>query len=294
MADDAFDQPPTTQPPVPGLDFVRLGGDPDTVISSLGPLSNLLGTWVGNHGINVIAVPAIESGDRETFKLLMRPYIESITFTPLGAPVPDRGGIETLFITGLQYDLRVTDAETNQPLHLENGMWLYLNQVDVPGAPSIVRQATIPHGDSLLALGHYSVTNGPPQIPPISAVPDPGPKAPSGYTEEYTLGKINASKLEVYLQDAIKDQEIVQTVTFDVSTANEGGIVNIPFVVKHANATAFQGLFWVETVKSQETGTEFQQLQYFQQTNINFLPKFGDPTELIMWPHVNINTLVKQ
>lgn len=40
----------------------------------------------------------------------------------------------------------------------------------------------------------------------------------------------------------------------------------------------------------------FEQLQYSQQTNIDFLKKFGqsDPTDLIMWPHVNINTLVKQ
>lgn len=292
MADQEFDRPPAAQPPVAGLDFVRLSGAPDSVMASLGPLSNLLGTWVGNHGINVIAVPALEF-ERETFKLLMRPYIESITFTPLGAPVPDRGGAETLFLTGLQYDLRVTDAETNQPLHLENGMWLFLNQVEMPGAPSIVRQATIPHGDSLLAMGHYSAADGPPQIPPISAIPDPGKGAPSGYTEDYFLGKINAGKLEEYLQADIKGQEIVQTVTLDVSTANNGGIVNIPFVAKHANATAFQGTFWIEKVQS-STGTVFEQLQYVQQTNIEFLPRFDDPNKLIMWPHININTLVKQ
>jgi hypothetical protein len=293
MEYDKFDQPPTAQPPVSGLDFVRLSGDHESVMASLGPLSNLLGTWVGNHGWNVIAVPALDKG-KESFLLLIRPYIESITFTPLGAPVPDRGGAETLFITGLQYDLRVTDAETNQPLHLENGMWLYLNQVQVPGGPLIVRQATIPHGDSVLALGQYTVEDGPPQIPVINAIPDPGPTAPAGYTDPYLNGPIDTSQLNVILQDAIKEQDITQTVTLYVSTQNDGGIVNIPFVVKHANATAFQGTFWIEKVKSPETGTEFEQLQYVQQTNINFLPQFGNPTELIMWPHVNINTLVKQ
>lgn len=293
MAYDQFDQPPTSQPPVPGLDFVRLGGDPEDVITSLGPLANLLGTWVGNHGWNVIAVPDMDNG-KESFLLLVRPYIETITFAPLGAPVPDRGGEETLFITGLQYDLRVTDAETNQPLHLENGMWLYLNEVQVLGGPSIVRQATIPHGDSVLALGQYTVENGPPQIPVINAIPDAGPDAPAGYTDPYLNGPIDASKLNTILQAAIQEQDIIQTITFYVSTQNDGGIVNIPFVVKHANASAFQGTFWIEKVKSQETGTVYEQLQYVQQTNINFLPQFGNPTELIMWPHVNINTLVKQ
>jgi hypothetical protein len=28
--------------------------------------------------------------------------------------------------------------------------------------------------------------------------------------------------------------------------------------------------------------------------HIEFLPKFGDPSQVIMWPHVNVNTLVKQ
>ncbi len=91
----------------------------------------------------------------------------------------------------------------------------------------------------------------------------------------------------------IEGQHILQTVTLDVSTANDGGIVNIPFVVKHANATAFQGTFWIEKVQS-SAGNVFEQLQYVQQTNIEFLPRFDDPNKLIMWPHININTLVKQ
>jgi hypothetical protein len=284
---------PLTQHETLGLSgFVRLSGDPQTVTDTLGPLSNLVGTWIGNHGWNMIAVPSGSNG----FTLLVRPYFEMITFTPLGALVPNRGGVETMFVAGLQYELRVADSETNQPLHLENGMWLLLNNGQDPSTPSIARQAAVPHGDSLLALGGFSVIDGPPQIPDLDAIPDTGSQPRLGYLDPYLVPMqgFNKTNPNQVLQDAIKEQTIVETVTLDVSTQNNGGIVNIPFIVKHANATAFQCTFWIETVKNQETGSEFQQLQYSQQTNIDFLPKFGDPSQLIMWPHVNVNTLVKQ
>ena len=287
MANEQF-----TQPAVPGLPgFVRLSGDPDQLVNSLGPLASLLGTWMSNRGWNLIAVP---SGTK-SFQLLVRPYIETVTFTPIGAPVPNRGGVETLFVEGVLYELRITDAETNQPLHLENGMWLLLAN-DPDGGPTIARQATVPHGDSVLALGNYTIAAGPPQIPDISSLPDTGKGAPLGYTDPYltNLPGFNKTNPNANLQAIGQEQNIVQTVTMDVSTQNEGGITNIPFLVKHANASSFQGTFWIETVEPQYGGAQYQQLQYSQQTNIDFLPRFDDKTKLISWPHININTLVKQ
>jgi hypothetical protein len=97
------------------------------------------------------------------------------------------------------------------------------------------------------------------------------------------------------LQEAIAGLDIVQTITLSVSTQDGGGIVNIPFVDKNANATQFTCQYWIETVKDPSTGEDVQQLQYSQQTNIEFLPAFGgSPGQLIMWPHVNVNTLRKQ
>ena len=51
----------------------------------------------------------------------------------------------------------------------------------------------------------------------------------------------------------------------------------------------------IETVQKRE-GKTFQQLQYSQQTNINFLTGGSSDVEdgLVMWPHVNVNTLIKQ
>ncbi len=285
--------------------FVRLSQE--DVPTTLGPLARFVGTWVGNHGWNLIAVPQApkEPGGKEFFTLLVRPYYETITFTPLGVLVPDRGASETLSIFGLEYTLRVSDLLTKEPLHLENGMWLYMNDPQKLGSPSIARHATVPHGNSVLALGSFRMTEGPPSIPDISSMPDSQPEgAPFGYADVYDpplepqdlqdivphFVKSNPNKV---LQDAVSEQNILDTVTFDLSTQNGGGIVNIPFVEQNANATAFNATFWLERVKHPQTGDVHDQLQYSQQTNLEFLTKEGGQG-LVMWPHVNVNTLVRQ
>jgi hypothetical protein len=91
-------------------------------ISAPHALADLIGTWFGTHGWELIAVP-----HEESFHLIVRPYVEVVTFEALGAPVPNRGGpVPDLFIAGLLYQIRITDLQTNEPLHLENGMWLNL------------------------------------------------------------------------------------------------------------------------------------------------------------------------
>jgi hypothetical protein len=173
----------------------------------------------------------------------------------------------------LQYELRISDAITNQPLHIENGMWLLLNDTQDPQVLSVARQAAVPHGVSVLALGGYSITSDPPQIPNNTAVPDPGTGMPLGYLDPYLNPPpgVNPSNPNKTLQDVVKDQTIVETVTLSVSTASAGGIVDIPFLVEHANATQFTATYWIETVQDKATGAEFEQLQYSQQTDIRFL-----------------------
>lgn len=285
----------TDQPSVPGLEgFVRLSSTVDDSVERLGPLAALVGTWIGNTGWNMIALP-----QGNGFILLVRPFIETITFRPLGAEVPNRQGQgkPTLLISGLSYDLRVNDAQTNQPMHIENGMWLILNQGD-PQNPIISRHATIPHGDSVCALGNFSVINGAPPIKNQNGLPKPGPKTPLGYLDQYSQVKppFQPSNTVSTLQDVLKKQTISQTVTIAIDSNNNGGVVNIPFVVKHADTKRFQCIFWIETVNDpQNPKGSFLQLQYFQQTDLFFLPTFGGPPgSLIMWPHTNVNTLVKQ
>jgi len=273
--------------------FTRLGGSAATTASDLGPIADLVGTWFSHDGMEVMAVPAM-SGDTESFKLIVRPYVESLTVTPIGAPVPNRGGSAgDMFINGVMYDIRITDAVTTEPLHVENGMWLYMGEGQ---DPAVARLASIPHGDAVLAIGDTTTIWEPPSIDDRSAVPISGPETPLGYADPYKTAGFGfaPSNVTAPLQEVIQNQQIVETTTLTVTTDGGGGLSNIPFVSKNANATSFTCVFWIETVQV-PNGKEYMQLQYFQQTNIEFLPTFGGPPgSLIVWPHTNVATLVKQ
>jgi hypothetical protein len=300
-----------TAPGGTSMGLVRLGRDAQTSAAELGPLADLVGVWIGTQGWELIAVPEGDPGGREGFTFIARPYVEVVSFTPIGAPVPNRGGpAGEMFITGLMYDMRISDLVTNEPLHLETGMWLNLADVQggTPPDQPIVRSASIPHGDSVLALGTSSETAGPPGIPVTSAVPDAGPETPLGYADDWQVEipspcdanvKFNPAHPNQVLGDAIAGLKVVKTTTLSVSTDGGGGILNIPFVDANANATRFACDYWIETIEATAPNgggspEQVQQLQYSQQTNIEFLPQFGNPDQLIMWPHVNVNTLRKQ
>jgi hypothetical protein len=290
---------------------VRLGRDAQTTTDKLGPLADLVGTWIGTQGWELIAVPSGDPGEKESFTFIARPYVEVITFQTTGsAPVPNRGGpAGEMSIYGLVYEIRIADLVTNEPLHLETGMFLNLSDVKGGMTPEnpIVRSATIPHGDSVLALGTSFGVPGPPDITPRSGVPDPGPDAPLGYADAWQVeipspcdpaSKFNPAVPTQVLTDALAGLNVVNTTTLSLSTDNGGGILNIPFVDAYAAATKFDCVFWIETIEATPPGggepNFVQQLQYFQQTNIEFLPQFGNPDQLIMWPHVNVNTMRKQ
>lgn len=281
--------------------LTRFGRDARASADELGPLADLVGTWIGSRGWELMAVPTYEGG-QEGFRLIVRPYVEVVTFVPIGAPVPDRGGkAGDLFLTGLKYEMRIADAETNEPLHLENGMWFYM-----PGQKKqIARSSAIPHGDCFLALGNAS-TSATPHIPHLNAYPDGKPPGSGdGYFDVYmrTGQPIDTKDMNATLRKTAHSLDVVQTTTLTVSTDPPGGILNIPFVTANANATWFEGTYWIETISDPATDQTYQQLQYSQNTSIEFLEKEGgtpreiiggtDP-ELIRWPHVNVNTLRKQ
>jgi hypothetical protein len=141
------------------------------------------------------------------------------------------------------------------------------------------------------------MTNGAPAIPAISTLPITGPgQKPLGYTDPYLTPQpgFNKTNPNATLLDAISGQTIISSTNISVSTANQGGISNIPFVTKNANTTNFEATYWIETVQNPTTGGTFLQLQYSQTTIIEFIPQFHDPSKLIQWPHVNINTMIKQ
>jgi hypothetical protein len=287
-----------TAPGSTSLGITRFGRSAQTTADELGPLADLVGTWIGAKGWELMAVPQDNS-----FGLIVRPYVEVLTVTPIGAQVPNRGGpVPDMFIYGVLYETKITDAVTQEPLHIENGMWLYMG---ADQNPSLARLAAIPHGDTLLALGISATTQGPPAIPENTAFPEIGSPTFVGYTDAYkepqpSFGGVTFSthNPNEALTKALAGLTISQTVALELTTADGGGILNVPFVTRNANATAFTCTFWIETVETtsqpaRDPRRAVQQLQYSQQTNIEFLPKFNAPG-LIMWPHVNVNTLMKQ
>jgi hypothetical protein len=92
------------------------------------------------------------------------------------------------------------------------------------------------------------------------------------------------------LRAQIQGQTIEETEVIVISTApaGSGGMVNIPFVVKNANATQMDAIFWIEKVSRpsyDDRGMDFLQLQYVQRVILDF--------DKLHWPHVSVATLVK-
>ena len=257
----------------------------------LGPLAELPGTWMGG-GYNMIFLPDKE--DNRVFRVMLNATREILSFAPIGAPIPNRGSAQNdIFFVGLHYLQQVNDAVTNGALHLEPGLWLNVPATTAPQEPpTVVRLATIPHGDSVLAQGQAFTVPGAPQINSVSPIPTgPGVDRP-GYLDPYLTAPLPPGvpagakqNPNVVLTQAIQDQKIVNTVVLQVSTTTQGGIVNIPFVVVNANATKMNATFWVETVQP-PTGAPFLQLQYTQTVILEFLG--------ISWPHISVATLVKR
>ena len=203
-------------------------------------------------------------------------------------------------------------------MHVEPGLWLQFPMTTEPKEdPTVARLGTIPHGDSLLAVGTYLTKNGGPIINPVDSKPftlDPATGARindtnPGYLAPFTTTPLppgipagSIANPNLVLSNAIKGQNIVSTVVMFVSATPVGGIngtpiappskpsviggiVNIPFVDTNANANSFSAIFWIETVQNSD-GTQFLQLQYTQTVILDFIG--------IKWPHVSVATLVKQ
>jgi len=272
----------------------------------------LPGRWVGK-GFNLIARPARQGvATNPPFFLQLNGTHETLEFTAIGGDIPNRGTIETTaLLHAVTYLQSVTDCVNDTGIHKEPGLWVHVPKTAENPQETYVRQATIPHGDSLLAQSSVAITvNTGPDIKPVNSFPFPiadpiqalnaDPAHPLGppYTDPYLQnplppdclphGLLAADTIKDptnVLRAAIKGQTITETVVLVISTNPVGGIVNIPFVVKNANAVQMDAIFWIETVKH-ASGRQYLQLQYVQRVILDFLD--------IHWPHFSVATLIKQ
>jgi len=309
--------------------------------ADLGALSLLPGVWanlrdpknptagpLNGRGWNMIALPAaIPEGQGVNFRLLMNQYNERLIITTKDTGVPNRGiqpnpptGIPTVptdqEIVALDYEQGIAHIATDdapsstlkQPIgaaiHHEPGLFLFFkNQVN--DGIDIARLGTIPHGNSLLALGtSESAKAGKPIIPAFSGLPigmgDPDTKtspflAPyRHFIEEPFLGLFSPSKTHELLVKAVESLgPVLRTTTLAFSTRNaNGGIVNIPFIVNQANAIEMDVTFWI--LELEERGGDGRPrliMMYHQVVMLEFFPRTDGKPGLIKWPHVSINTM---
>jgi len=317
LSEPLITEPPQMSPGVPTAD--------------LGPLQYLIGTWTNQnlpgtnmggpqapYAYNVMPLPQVDPSTPNGFILKNFTYYEELTFSAIHGNAANRGGIGTQTANTIFYEQRVYFAEgpnKDALVHAENGSLLFLTDGtqqlgpygngDQPGignqtvknsmAPTqefnLVKQVSVPHGNSILALGNaVGGSSGVPAIPPASVIPQGYSTLPPEYTKqdpvmnpqpEYTA---NPNKV---LTDALAARPATNFLELTMSSRNgKGAVTNIGFEQQHANVQCYDFTYWLESFDGTENYT---QLQYSQSIWMQ-IPVGG---RFLVFPHVTANTLTK-
>ncbi len=209
------------------------------------------------------------------------------------------------------------EGAPNSPIHHEPGFFLHMKNQTTDGN-DIARLATIPHGNAANAIGKSSIIDGPPVIQDISGFPigvaDDVVAAVAAADERSYLfpykqfsdapfkGELEGTPFPGFspanpnaLLQLGLPQNVTRTTVLDLDTeVLEGGIHNIPFVERQADATVMRSTFWVmELDEDDGNGNPKLMLAYSQFIFLDFFPRFDGQDGLIRWPHVSINVMEK-
>jgi hypothetical protein len=142
--------------------------DNAVLLDELGALRDLSGTWEGK-GFNLIARPDFR--DKADLYLQLNQTHETLTITPIGSAIPNRGfGQGDIELFGLSYLQKIHDHHHGGALHLEPGLWItqpgtaYPPEKPPPNGWIIARMASIPHGSAVLAQGSATSFTGAPTL----------------------------------------------------------------------------------------------------------------------------------
>ncbi|PHR26107.1 MAG: hypothetical protein COA38_15655 [Fluviicola sp.] len=285
---------------------------------SFGDLEGLIGTWKGVKGWSLISVPAHGgTKDSPNFRLIVQNYTEVLTFKAVDTPVENDAGDVSQFIGAIEYEQVIHDFDTKELIHIENGMFMYLNDIKTASGEAvsasfpIARSGTIPHGNSILVMGIIDKKDKAPVFKEISSMPSAVDQdgAPLGFFDQFDDEQKRLTATDIVIkQDSLifnvknpndnlvrdnKGLKFIDTIHMSLDSKNEGTVGNIPFLQKHAKATDVFSDFWLSTVKLPMSEKPYQQLQYSQNVGISFHEKFNGKQGLINWPHITINTLTK-
>lgn len=317
-----FSQPLATEP---------AQASPGVPTMQLGPLQYLIGTWTNQnlpgtnsggpdspYAYNVMPLPQVDPSSPTGYILKNFTYYEELTFTAIHGNAPNRGGLGQQVAYTLFYEQRVYFAEgpnKDALVHAENGSLLYLldstqplgpyGNGDQPGlgsqivqnsaAPTqqfnLVKQVSVPHGNSILALGNYTSANagtGVPAIPAVSPLPSGVNTAQYVVNDPVTNPQpaFTANPNQV-LVDALTARPCTNFLMLAMSSKNgAGAVTNIGFEQQHANVSQYDFTYWLEAF---DNSNNFTQLQYSQTITLQ-LPING---QKINFPHITANTLTK-
>lgn len=251
---------------------------------------------------------------------------EGATAVASPAAAPNRGGRFNQIAMALFYDQQVKFAEgpqKNDIVHIENGAWLSMSRVaqgvgpyggdgEEPGRfppqPSdltIAKQIAVPHGNSILALGHYeesggnAVISGAPDIPTAPApYPRPGYLSVKPYTT--TLGNMdnfqnpNPDAVQAPnkpIRDAIAliapNAYMHWHVTTRPTQHGDGAVTNIPFEERVSKVTEYIADYWL---LSKDGGSTFDFLCYTQTILMDMIIRGHH----YICPHVTCNTITRE
>jgi len=295
----------------------------------LGPLKLLPGKWknlpnLPGRGWNMIALPFATAPSPLNYRLLVNQYNEELEFTLVDKAVPNRGirpgfggapaSDDDQFLVTLDYQQKIEQIAADDfpksnkaggpglGIHHEPGLWLHMTN-GITDSLNIARLATIPHGDSVLALGQSSEHPGAQSIFDINGLPigvdqdlnNPYLSPYKHFNDNKFQNLFNPVSPNDLLEAANQGVEIERTTVLDVDTTRPtGGVVNIPFIVRQANATVMKSTFWIQELKEKDkSGKPKLRLQYSQLVMLDFFPRRDGLPGLIQWPHVSINTLEK-
>ncbi len=319
----------------------------------LGPLKDLPGVWHSRQrGWNMIALPVAPSLTNDAtaapFRVLMNQYSETLRFTTVDTKVPNRGiraetdgtiSDATQFVVTLDYEQKIAqDLAEDFPktdlagkpgldIHHEPGLWLNMTN-EKTGELDIARLATIPHGNSVLALGTSDThSGGAREIPPLNGAIHSVSGMPIGrlpsevdcddYLEPYRhyidnpffgsaegvpgFPGFSPADMNDILRFVHGDgNDVVRTTQLTVdSTIERGGVVNIPFVEKQADAASLKSTFWVQEMRSDSPdggsgNSPRMRLLYSQVVMLDFFaPRRDGLPGRAQWPHISINSLEK-
>ena len=214
-------------------------------------------------------------------------------------------------------------------IHKESGIFFTLSglagpcdDLDAPG-PRIGRLATIPHGDTVLAMGFDGpqfITPGPPNfddpqlIAAFDALPEglddrdlsnpylapykffadnpfKGVETRPGFPGFSSVAPLGLLKGSIERAFAGSQTTILETTTIHVDSDISGNVSNIPFVNCEAQASKVTAVFWIQRLEV-DGATRFA-LQYAQRVLLDFGQRFDGQPGRMRWPHITINTLIR-